>query len=80
MSSAQLYILAVIVMLALIAGLKAVFIRKKSTARISRLAGLAFVLIIAGVAFSDHRLLGHSLIGGGVALALVDMVRQWRQK
>jgi hypothetical protein len=28
--------------------------------------------VIAGIVFSDNRLIGHSLIGVGVALAIVD--------
>ena len=80
MSDMQLYILMAIVILALIVVFKVFVLKKRLPAKMSRLAGIAFVLIIAGMAFGDQRLLGYSLMGAGVLLALVDIVRQWRKK
>ncbi len=80
MSDMQLYILATIVIIGLIAVFKFFILKKRSSAKLSRLAGIAFVLIIAGIAFGDQRLLGYSLMGAGVLLALIDVVLQRRRK
>ena len=44
------------------------------TTRLTPLAGLAFGFVIAGIVFSDNRLIGYSLMGVGVALAIVDNI------
>ena len=41
--------------------------------KLSPLAGLAFGLVLAGLIFSEKRLLGYGLLGAGILLALVDV-------
>jgi hypothetical protein len=48
--------------------------------RLTPLAGVAFAFVIAGVVFHEHVLLGYSLIGAGVALAVIDIVQRWRRR
>jgi hypothetical protein len=68
------YIVVGIVTLAIIA---AIFIvnRKKPQKPLSPLAGLAFAFIIAGVIFGDDRLIGYSLMGIGIILAIIDIIK-----
>ena len=42
------------------------------------LAGVAFALIVAGLVFGEHPVLRYGLIGAGVALAVLDIVRRSR--
>jgi len=79
MTSSQIYILIGIIALA---GIMAVLIltRKKMKRPLSPLAGLAFAFIIAGMVFGDSRLIGYGLMGVGVVLAVVDMVRKLKVK
>ncbi|VVB54479.1 Uncharacterised protein [uncultured archaeon] len=76
----QIYIAASIVVLAVIAAL--FFLAKKNTKRkkLTPLAGLAFGFMLAGIIFGDDRLLGYSLMGVGVILAIFDMKTKMRSK
>jgi len=57
------------------------FVRKnKKQKRVSVLAGLAFVFVIAGIFFSDDRLIGYSLFGVGVSLAVLDIIMKLTKK
>jgi len=47
--------------------------RNKSERGISKLAALAFAFIIAGIIFAENRLVGYSLLGIGVILAVIDI-------
>ena len=51
----------------------------KTKAQITPLAGLAFAFIISGIIFGENRLLGYGLIGGGVVLAIIDIVIKQRK-
>jgi len=44
------------------------------------LAGIAFAFIIAGSIFGDSRLVGYSLIGIGVIVAFIDIVKKMKRK
>jgi hypothetical protein len=77
-SDTQIYIALAIVILAILAGSSWIS-RKKEPARLSELAALAFGLVIAGIVFGENRALGYSLMGAGVLLAVVDIIRK-RQK
>ncbi len=46
--------------------------------RVTPLAALAFVLILAGILFGQERLVGYGLIAAGVVLALIDIVKKSR--
>lgn len=47
--------------------------------RLTPLAGLAFGFVVAGIVFGDNRLIGYSLMGIGVTLAIVDNIRVRRR-
>lgn len=42
--------------------------------RLSVLASISFVFVLAGIFFGEVRWLGYSLIGAGVILALADII------
>jgi hypothetical protein len=78
MNPAQIYIAISIVVLAIIA-LFVFFVQKTKTGnKLTPLAGLAFVFIIAGLFAGDNRLIGYSLLGVGVVLAIIDIVRKMK--
>jgi hypothetical protein len=78
MESSQIYILISIIILLIIA-LVVFFVRKdKKRERLTPLAGIAFAFVIAGMVFGDSRLVGYSLIGVGVLLAVIDVIRKLR--
>lgn len=43
------------------------------------LAGVAFAFIIAGIIYSENRLMGYGLMGVGVMFAVIDMIRKLRK-
>ena len=46
--------------------------------RLTPLAALAFILVLAGILFGQDRLIGYALIALGVILALIDIVQKSR--
>jgi len=72
----QIYIAISIGALAIIAGLMIFLRKKKPEAKLSPLAGLSFAFIIAGIIFGENRLVGYGLIGIGLLLALIDIVKK----
>lgn len=46
--------------------------------RLTPLAGLAFVFVLAGIVFGEERLIGYGLIAVGVLMALVDIWQKSR--
>jgi dipeptide/tripeptide permease len=80
MESSQIYILISIIVL-LVIGVMVFLIRKnKRQKQLTPLAGLAFGFILLGIIFGDSRLVGYSLMGIGVLLAVVDMFRKLKKK
>jgi uncharacterized membrane protein len=79
MNISQIFIAVSIVVLAVIA-LLVFFVRTKNGRenRLSPLASLAFTFTLAGILFSDDRLIGYGLMGVGVLLAVVDMFNKSR--
>lgn len=73
MSPSSIYIAVSILVLALIAAFFLYARKKNPQKRLTPLAGLAFGLILAGLFWSDNRLVGYSLLALGVILALIDM-------
>lgn len=47
---------------------------------LSRLAGLAFAFVIAGIFLGGQRIIGYSLIGVGVILSLIDIIQHSNSK
>ncbi len=81
MITSQIYIAISIVVLAIIALLE-FFINKNSKDNkiLTPPAGLAFGFVLAGVIFSDDRLIGYSLMGIGIILAVIDMIKKLNKK
>ena len=80
MSPSQIYIAISIAVLAIIALLVFFVNKNKKEKKLSKLAGLSFAFIIAGIIFSDDRLVGYGLIGVGVILAIIDMIKKLKSK
>lgn len=76
MNISQIYILVSIIVLAAIAILVFFVSKNKEEKKLTPLAGLAFGFVLAGIIFGDDRLIGYGLMGVGVLLAIVDMVRK----
>jgi hypothetical protein len=83
MENSAWYVLIAIIILALVAAL--VFLLPGKTTKnrkLTPLAGLAFGFILAGIFFSDEsgeRMFGFGMIGIGVILAVIDIVRKQRR-
>jgi O-antigen ligase len=73
MTTSAAYVAISIAVLAIIAVL--VFRARKGERenRLTPLASLAFGFVLAGIIFGENRLVGYSLMGIGVILAVVDI-------
>ena len=80
MNISQIYIAVLIVVLAIIALLVFFVSKNKSDKKLTPLAGLAFGFILAGIIFGEDRLIGYSLMGVGVILAIIDIVKKLKSK
>lgn len=78
MNASQMYILIAIIVLAVIGLLVFVFSKKGTGRRLTPLASYAFAFVLAGILFSETRLLGYGLMGIGVILAVIDIVNKAR--
>jgi asparagine N-glycosylation enzyme membrane subunit Stt3 len=76
MNTTQIYIVISIVVLAIIAVLVFFVNKNKKEKKLSKLASLSFAFIISGIVFGDNRLIGYSLIGFGVILAIIDIIKK----
>jgi len=74
------YIAISIIALLIIAALVFFVKKNKKQKRLSTLAGLSFVFVIAGIVFGDDRLTGYGLIGVGIILAVVDIIMKSKKK
>jgi amino acid transporter len=74
------YIILAIIVLLIVAALVFFVGKNKSNNRLTPLAGLAFGFILAGILFGENRILGYSLLGIGVILAVIDIIIKARQK
>ncbi len=80
MNPSQIYILISIIILLVIAILLIIFIKKdKKQKSLTPLAGIAFAFVLAGIIFGENRLIGYSLIGIGLLLAIIDIVNKLRK-
>jgi len=76
----QVYILISIAVLLIIAILLFVVKKNKKEKKLTPLASLAFSFVLAGIIFGDDRLIGYSLLGIGVAIAIVDVILKRKKK
>lgn len=78
MNSSQIYILITLILLAMIA-IVAILRIKKGQNPISKLATFAFIFIMAGLIFGENQLIGYGLIGIGMILAIVDIIKKLKK-
>ena len=79
MNTSQIYILISIVVLLIIAVLVFFVAKNQKEKKLTPLAGLAFGFVLAGIIFGEDRLIGYSLMGIGVILSVIDMIRKLRR-
>ena len=79
MNPTQIYIAISIVVLAIIALLVFFVNKNKKGKKLTPLASLAFGFILAGIIFGDDRLISYSLMGVGVILAIIDIIKKLRK-
>lgn len=80
MNISQMYIIVAIVVLAVIAILVFVVGKKGKEKRLTQLASFAFAFVLAGILFSDNKLIGYGLMGIGVILAVIDIFNKSKTK
>jgi hypothetical protein len=80
MNTSQIWIVISIAVLAVIALLLFFVGKNRKENRLTPVAGLAFGFVLAGIIFGDDRVIGYSLMGVGVLLAVIDMVRRAKSK
>lgn len=78
MDASQVFVLASIGVLALVAVVVFFVSRGRRENRLTPLAGLAVACVVSGIVFGDDRLVGYSLFGLGVVLAVVDAFNRSR--
>lgn len=80
MEQGQIYVLISILALAIIA-VAVFFVRGRGSKReMSRLSQMAFVFIFAGIIFSNQQFLGYGLMTFGGILAIIDIVKKFKNK
>jgi len=80
MNPSQIYVLISIVVLLVIAILLFFVKKNKRQKKLTPLTGLAFAFILAGIIFGNNRLTGYTLMGIGIFLAIIDMIKKLRRK
>ena len=79
MNASQIIIAVSIVILAVVA----LFLYRKGWRKeqkgLTPIAGLAFGFILAGIVFGEERFISYGLMGVGVVLAIVDIIKQTRR-
>ncbi len=80
MNTPTAYIAISITALLIVALLVFILARGKRENRLTTLAGLAFAFVLAGIIFGEDRWLGYSLMGIGIILAVIDIVRRAGKK
>lgn len=76
MEPSMIFISVTIAALAVIAILVFAYRRHHGANRLSPLAGLAFGFVLSGLLTGDDRFIGYSLIGIGVVIAVIDIIRK----
>ncbi len=76
MSPSDIYILIAIIVLLAVVVVAFVLGRREPHNRLSPMAGMAFGFILAGILFGDNRLIGYTMLGIGLLLAVADIIRR----
>jgi hypothetical protein len=79
MNTMSIY-LAIGVISGLAIAMNLMFFYNRKERGLSRLAGLAFAFVIAGIFLGGQRLLGYSLLGVGAILAVIDIIQKSKRK
>jgi len=79
MDASPFFILIALVALAVIAVIIFAIRKKEPQKQLSPLATLAFLLVIAGILFGEDWITGYGLLGAGVVLAIIDIIRKLRR-
>ncbi|MCX6746506.1 MAG: hypothetical protein NTU63_00015 [Candidatus Pacearchaeota archaeon] len=78
METSTIYVLISIIALLIIAVLL-IFVRKEKKKKIlTPLSGISYAFVLAGILFGDGNLIGYSLIGVGVLLAVIDIFKKFK--
>ena len=80
MNTSQVFIALSIAVLAIVALLVFFIGKRRKENRLTPLAGLAFGFVLAGILFGNDRLIGYSLLGIGVILAVIDIFNRSKSK
>jgi len=81
MEASLIYIPIAIIVLAVIVALVFLVKKKKREPKLTILAILAFLFVFAGILFvGEGRLVSYSLMGIGVALAVIDIIVKLKKK
>lgn len=78
MQTTQTWIVISIIVLAVVALLIFILGKNRSENRLTPLASLAYVFVLAGLFFGDKREIGYGLLAIGVILAVIDMFNRSR--
>jgi hypothetical protein len=79
MEATQIWISISVIALGVIAALIAFLPGKTRSRRLTPLAGLAFGFILAGIFFSEEKMIGYGLIITGVVLSVIDIIVKFRK-
>ncbi len=74
MNPSTFFIAVALAALAAVAILVFAIRKKERENRLTPLAGLGFACVIAGILFSDQRVIGYGLTGLGILLAVMDIL------
>ena len=80
MDSYQIYILVSVLVLAVVAVFLDGTSRNQQKKGLTRLAALSFGFIISGILFGGNRIVGYSLLGIGIILAVIDLYEKMSQR
>jgi hypothetical protein len=69
-----------LIILAIILILEIFTLKKKKLKKSSKLATSAMTLIVLGIIFGEDRLIGYSLIGVGILLSIIDLIKNLKRK
>jgi hypothetical protein len=79
MTTTASYILIAIAALTVIALIELLINPAKKSVRLSPLTAISFAFVMAGTFFAERTWFGYALMGTGILLTIVDMIRKFRR-
>jgi len=79
MESSTVFIVISILALALIVIILFTIQQQTKRDKLTPLAGMAFAFVLAGIIFSDEKIVGYGLIGVGVILSIIDIIKNTKK-